>query len=107
MLFVLRRASEVHACTRVPYTEIRQYNVQAPNCLLWVNLMMTSLHSYMAFVFMGISPEKDEEDCANYLIGTQSMMLAGVLAGNAREPPGVIAFKALYATGSSGHFRQR
>lgn len=50
--------------------------------------MMTSLHSYVGFVFVGVSPQKDEEDCANHLIGIQSMMLAGVLAGDAREPPG-------------------
>ncbi|OBT67957.1 hypothetical protein VE03_02542 [Pseudogymnoascus sp. 23342-1-I1] len=48
----------------------------------------------------------------------QSMMPAGVLAGDAREPPGspreppgeppgVNALEALYATGSTEHFRQR
>lgn len=60
---------------------------------------------------MGVSPQKDEEDGANHLIEIQSMMLAGVLGGGCkggpREPPGVIAFKALYATGSNEHFRQR
>lgn len=56
--------------------------------ILWDNLMMTSLHSYVAFAFVRVSPKKDDEDCANYLIELQSMMPAGVLAGDAREPPG-------------------
>lgn len=47
--------------------------------------MMTSLHSYVGFVFVGVSPQKDEEDCANHLIGIQCMMLAGVLAGGCKQ----------------------
>jgi hypothetical protein len=50
--------------------------------------MMTSLHSYVAFGFVRVSPKKNDEDCANYLIGLQSMMPAGLLAGDARESPG-------------------
>ena len=50
--------------------------------------MMTSLHSYVGFFFVGVSPQKDEEDGANHLIGIQSMMLAGVLGGGCKGGPG-------------------
>ncbi|KFY49533.1 hypothetical protein V496_09954 [Pseudogymnoascus sp. VKM F-4515 (FW-2607)] len=48
--FVLGRASEVHACTSTVHSNKA---VQLPKLrtayIYWVNLMMTSLHSYAAF----------------------------------------------------------
>jgi hypothetical protein len=71
-VFVLRPASaEAHACIKC--TVLCNEAVQRPKLraayILWDNLMMTSLHSYVAFVFVRVLPKKDDEDCANYLIG--------------------------------------
>ncbi|KFZ07193.1 hypothetical protein V501_06682 [Pseudogymnoascus sp. VKM F-4519 (FW-2642)] len=108
-VFVLRPASsEAHACIKC--TVLCNEAVQRPKLraayILWDNLMMTSLHSYVAFVF-GMGMQKYD---AGGGAGGGCKGVLGSTGGATREPSGVIAFKApkaLYATGSTVHFRQR